>query len=144
MKVKKSSDRKLGTDFGTFSSSRHRVTQREDVNYPKFDDSLEAAEIHELLNRLDSLGDKLSRFPSETILRDYRNVVGELLKRATGRLRLKKDLRWRRYDKNIFVLMEKTESALQELSVVFLREGERTRSLRLMEEIKGCLLSLLL
>ena len=52
-------------------------------------------------------------------------------------------MKWRRGDKNFFVIVEKTDSMLDELESVFAREGERTRMLQLMEEIKGCLFSLL-
>ena len=36
------------------------------------------------------------------------------------------------------------KKALAELETIIQREGDRTRALRVMEEIKGCLLSLLL
>jgi hypothetical protein len=43
----------------------------------------------------------------------------------------------------MFVLIERTESALDELEELILREGDRARVLDLMEEIKGCLISIL-
>ncbi len=43
----------------------------------------------------------------------------------------------------MFIFIEKTEGALSELEEGLIREGERTRLLMLMEEIKGCLISLL-
>ena len=53
-------------------------------------------------------------------------------------------MKWRRTDRNLYVTVEKVDSALIELEEIFLREGERTKMLKLMEEIKGCLLSILL
>ncbi|WP_024822157.1 DUF327 family protein [Aminobacterium mobile] len=144
MKVRRSSDRKLDTGIDKSLTGHYKVERRVDEVFPCFDESLEDAEIQELFDRLEKLGEQLSRFPAERLLSTYRTVVKELLRRATGRLRLKKDLRWRRYDKNIFVLMEKTETDLQELSAVLSREGNRMRALRLVEEIKGCLISLFL
>jgi uncharacterized protein YaaR (DUF327 family) len=56
---------------------------------------------------------------------------------------LRRDLKWRRTDRGTYVMVEKAESALSELEEVFRQEGGRTRALQLMEEIKGCLISLL-
>jgi hypothetical protein len=46
-------------------------------------------------------------------------------------------------DRNFFVIVERTDSLLGELEAAFTREGERVRTHRIMEEIKGCLFSLL-
>ena len=42
-----------------------------------------------------------------------------------------------------YVTIERVESAMAELEEVFRQESGRTRALQLMEEIKGCLISLL-
>ena len=46
-------------------------------------------------------------------------------------------------DRNFFVVVEKTDSLLSELETVLAREGERARMHQILEEIKGCLFSLL-
>ena len=71
-------------------------------------------------------------------------MLTELLRRAMQGLRIKRDLRWRKTDKKMYVTIERTEAAMDELEEAFLYEGDRTRALALMEEIKGCLISLLM
>ena len=109
-----------------------------------FSASLEDAEVKELIGRLGLLGKQLSHFPAEALLFQYRNLVRELLRRAIGGLRIRRDMKWRRTDRNLFVTVERVESVLVELEEAFRREGERTRMLQLMEEVKGCLISLFL
>jgi len=105
---------------------------------------MEDAEIGELLKRLDSISYKLSMFPTERMMHEYKCIVGELMRRSMSSYHLRKDLRWRRSDKNLYVTIEKIESDLNELEEVFKREGLRTRGFYLIEEIKGCLISLLI
>jgi len=105
---------------------------------------MEDAEIGELLKRLDSISYKLSMFPTEKMMYEYKCIVGELMRRSMSAYHLRKDLRWRRSDKNLYVTIEKIESDLNELDEVFQREGLKTRGLYLIEEIKGCLISLLI
>lgn len=145
MRVKKSGEDKIGRGSsgrlpgrGVFSGSV------EEVSPQSFLLSLEDAEAKELAERLNSLGEKLSRFPAEGLLLQYRSLVKEMLRRAVGGMKLRRDMKWRRTDRNLYVTVEKVESALVELEDIFLREGERTKMLQLMEEIKGCLLSILL
>ena len=82
-----------------------------------FEAALESSELEQLLDRLYDISDRLSVFPSGRLLAEYRSVLTELLRRAMQGLRIKRDLRWRKTD---------------------------TRALALMEEIKGCLISLLM
>lgn len=109
-----------------------------------FSMSIEDAETRELIEKLEFLGRKMTQFPAENTLLQYRELVKELLRRAISRLNLRRDMRWRRNDRNLFVTVERVESGLEELEDVFQKEGQRTRMLQLVEEVKGCLISLLL
>ncbi len=145
MRVKKSGDGKVGRGNSDRLSKRGAFSGSvEEVSSQPFLLSLADAEAKELAERLNSLGEKLSRFPTEGLLLQYRTLVKELLRRAVGGMKLRRDMKWRRTDRNLYVTVEKVESALVELEDIFLREGERTKMLQLMEEIKGCLLSILL
>jgi len=126
---------------------RHSSSQVVAPSRPSFrasvEDAMSELEVRELLERLDAIASKLSLFPAERLLVEYRLVVKELLARVMKGLSLKRDLQWRRTSRSTYVTIEKTEAALAELEEVFRQESGRTRSLRLMEEIKGCLISLL-
>ncbi|MGI6252976.1 MAG: DUF327 family protein [Aminivibrio sp.] len=145
MKIKKGDEeRASGGIAGYHGEKRKGALPADAPRSPSFTQSLENAEIRELLARLDIIASRIGRFPAEGDLRLYRELVRELLRRAVGGLRIKRDMKWRRNDRNLFVTIEKTEAALEELEEIFSREGERTRVLQLMEEVKGCLISLLL
>ena len=109
-----------------------------------FDSAMESTELEALLDRLYELSDKLSVFPGGRLIEEYRNVLHELLKRAAQGLRIKRDMRWRKTDRKMYVTIERAGKAMDELEEAFLYEGNRTKSLALMEEIKGCLISLLM
>jgi uncharacterized protein YaaR (DUF327 family) len=106
--------------------------------------AVEEVEIDVLMERLDATAAKLSVFPAERLLVEYRDIIKSLLARALKGFRTQRDLRWRKTDRSTFVIVEKTEATLTELEAVFKREGGRAEALRLMGEIKGCLISLLL
>ncbi len=108
-----------------------------------FDRAVYTVEVEALLNELDEVGSRLSRVPSLIILSRYRELVRQLLDQALKGVRLRKDLRWRRTERKAFVVVEQTEAWLQELEDVLFRENRRTKALKLMEDIKGCLFSLL-
>ena len=109
-----------------------------------FESAMESAELEDLLDQLYELSDKLSVFPGGKLIAEYRSVLNELLKRATKGLRIKRDMRWRKTDRKMYVTIERAEKAMDELEEAFLYEGNRTKALALMEEIKGCLISLLM
>ena len=71
-------------------------------------------------------------------------MLHELLKRAAKGLRIKRDMRWRKTDRKMYVTIERAGQAMDELEEAFKYEGDRTKALALMEEIKGCLISLLM
>jgi uncharacterized protein YaaR (DUF327 family) len=107
------------------------------------DNAMEELEVRDLLGRLDALVVRLSVFPAERLLLEYRTILKELLARVMRGFTLRRDLKWRRTSRSTYVTVEKVESSLNELEEIFRQEGGRTRALRLMEEIKGCLISLL-
>jgi uncharacterized protein YaaR (DUF327 family) len=107
------------------------------------ENATEELEVRELLVRLDALVAQLSIFPAERLLLEYRTILKGLLARAMRGFTLRRDLKWRRTNRSTYVTVEKAESALKELEDVFRQESGRTRGLQLMEEIKGCLISLL-
>lgn len=109
-----------------------------------FEAAMESSELEELLDRLYELSDRLSVFPGGRLIEEYRNVLHELLKRAAQGLRIKRDMRWRKTDRKMYVTIERAGKAMEELEEAFLYEGNRTKALALMEEIKGCLISLLM
>ncbi|MBR0257828.1 MAG: DUF327 family protein [Synergistaceae bacterium] len=109
-----------------------------------FDAAMESSELEELLDRLYELSDRLSVFPGGRLIEEYRNVLHELLKRAAQGLRIKRDMRWRKTDRKMYVTIERAGKAMEELEEAFLFEGNRTKALALMEEIKGCLISLIM
>ena len=146
VKVKRSAESKIEGSSG--GSRRHSPAYAVARARPSFsasmEDMSEEIEIRELLARLDAVAGKLSVFPAERLLIEYKAVSGELLARAMKDFSLQRDLKWRRTDRSTYGIVEKTETALAELESVFRQEGGRTRALQLMEEIKGCLISLLL
>jgi uncharacterized protein YaaR (DUF327 family) len=150
VKVKRSAEGKIdGKIEGSGGGSRrHSAAYAVSGTRPSFDASManmaEEIEIRELLERLDAVAGKLSVFPAERLLAEYKVIIGELLARAMKDLSLQRDLKWRRTDRNTYVTVRKAENALAELEEVFNQESGRTRMLQLMEEIKGCLISLLL
>ena len=105
---------------------------------------MEESEIRVLLDRLDAIAAKLSVFPAERLISEYRLVLTELLRRAMKGFSLRRDLRWRKSDRTMFVTIERAEAAMEKLEDAFRREGDRSRAIALLEEIKGCLISLLL
>jgi uncharacterized protein YaaR (DUF327 family) len=145
VRVKRSTEGKVEGSGG--GSRRHSAAYGVAPVRPSFGASMEGMteeiEIRELLGRLDAIAVKLSVFPAERLLLEYKAVIKELLARVMKDFSLQRDLRWRRTDRSTYVTVEKAETALAELEAVFRQESGRTRALQLMEEIKGCLISLL-
>ncbi len=109
-----------------------------------FESVMESTELEDLLDQLYELSDKLSVFPGGRLIEEYRSVLHELLKRAAQGMRIKRDMRWRKTDRKLYITIERAEKAMEELEEAFMYEGNRTKALALMEEIKGCLISLLM
>jgi uncharacterized protein YaaR (DUF327 family) len=145
VRVKRGAEGKV--EGGGGGSAQHRSSPQAVAARPAFSvsmgNAMEEIEVRELLTRLDEVVTQLSIFPAERLLIEYRSILKGLLARAMRGFSLKRDLKWRRTDRNTYVTIEKVESALTELEEIFKQEGGRTRALQLMEEIKGCLISLL-
>lgn len=147
MKIHHSPNEKPGNRAdGTFSGRRSpsQTMLGMDRATQAFDQTVQELEIQSLLEEMELLGRQLFRFPSAQLLQRYRSTVGALLHHVEQGLRLRKDFRWRRTDRSSFVLVERAERALSEIEDVLAREGERTKLLELLDEVKGCLISLLL
>ncbi|MDR0649151.1 MAG: DUF327 family protein [Synergistaceae bacterium] len=108
-----------------------------------FAEVAEDMESRMLIDELESIGLRLSRFPTAALLARYRELVRMALEKVRNGTRIKRDFKWRRTERSMFVVIERTEEALDEMDEALLREADRTRLLSLMEEIKGCLISLL-
>jgi uncharacterized protein YaaR (DUF327 family) len=100
-------------------------------------------EASQLIAELDEIGAQLSRFPTSVLLGKYRDLVRMVLERVKSGMRIKREFKWRRTERSMFLTIERTEEAMDELDAVLSREGDRMRMLSLMDEIKGCLISLL-
>ncbi|MBQ6737190.1 MAG: DUF327 family protein [Synergistaceae bacterium] len=129
------------------SSSTGRHTEPASAVAPSafsFEATMEATELEDLLDQLYELSDKLSVFPGGRLIEEYRSVLHELLKRAAQGMRIKRDMRWRKTDRKMYITIERAEKAMDELEEAFIYEGNRTKALSILEEIKGCLISLLM
>jgi uncharacterized protein YaaR (DUF327 family) len=100
-------------------------------------------EAQQLIAELDDIGGQLSRFPTSVLLGRYRELVKMVLEKVKNGMHIKREFKWRRTERSMFLTIERTEDAMEELDDALSREGDRTRLLSLMEEIKGCLISLL-
>ncbi len=109
-----------------------------------FDNAIISAELEELLDRLYELSDKLTIYPGGRLISEYRSVLHELLKRAAQGYRIKRDMRWRKTDRKMYITIERANKAMDELEEAFSYEGDKTKALLILEEIKGCLISLLM
>ena len=145
MRVKRSGEGSKGrVEYGAGSSGRHPAAPGTAPVGSSFALAMEETEVRALLDRLDAVAAKLSVFPAERLISAYRSILAELLRRAMKGFSLRRDLRWRKTDRTMFVTLERAESAMEELEDAFRREGDRSRAIALLEEIKGCLVSLLL
>jgi uncharacterized protein YaaR (DUF327 family) len=108
-----------------------------------FAEVVEDMEARQLIDELEIIGLQLSRFPTSALLSRYRELVRMALEKVKNGMHLRREFKWRRTERSMFVVIERTEDALDEMDEALLREADRTRMLSLMEEIKGCLISLL-
>ncbi len=105
-----------------------------------FEENLFHLETRELLNKLDSIADKLFRYPSQGVLENYRNVVGQILQKAEGMLEIRRDFSLSSGTPRM--LVDRTKKGLKELEEILGREGRRSRIMGITEDIRGCLVSL--
>jgi hypothetical protein len=97
LKVKRdeSNSSKLRSGHGSGHATRAGAVQ---PLSPAFMLSIEDAEMKELLKQLELISYKLSMFPTERMMYEYKCIVGELMRRSMSVFHLRKDLRWRRSD----------------------------------------------
>jgi len=105
-----------------------------------FEENLFHLETRELLNKLDSIAEKLFRYPSQGVLENYRNVVGQILQKAEGMLEIRRDFSLSSGTPRM--LVDRTKKGLKELEEILGREGRRSRIMGITEDIRGCLVSL--
>jgi uncharacterized protein YaaR (DUF327 family) len=111
-----------------------------------FAEVAENVELQEIISELDMIGAALSRYPTSVLLGRYKELVRFALTRVKNGTRIKREFKWRRTERSMFMVIERTEEALgeiEELEAALDRESERTRVLSLIDEIKGCLISLI-
>lgn len=106
-----------------------------------FEENLIQVETKELLGQLDTVAEKLFRFPSDRVLTEYRNVVGQILQKAEAMLEVRSDFSLLSGSSRL--LIDRTKKGLRELEEVIGREGRRSRVMGITSEIRGCLVSLL-
>lgn len=108
-----------------------------------FMDVVEDMESRQLIDELEEIGAQLTRYPSTALVGRYRSLVATILDRVRGGMHVRREFKWRRTERSMLITIEKTEGLLDELEEALFREGDRMRSLELIDEIKGCLISLL-
>jgi uncharacterized protein YaaR (DUF327 family) len=111
-----------------------------------FAEITEDMELQMMVAELDEIGTALSRYPASALLARYRKLVRMALDRIKNSTRVKREFKWRRTERSMFMVIERAEDALAELETlesVLERERDRTRMFSLIDEIKGCLISLL-
>lgn len=142
MKVDRSKRRNEWETQKALHSRRDPVGATSGVESGRFEDRFASVEVMSLLEELEELSDQLIRFPSQLLLSRYKGLVKTLLQMAVEGMRIKKELRWKRSERTLLLAVEKANSALDSLEKAILRESERVEILKLVEEIKGCLISL--
>lgn len=105
-----------------------------------FGETLHRVETDRLLVELDKVAEELFRFPSDRVLNSYRRVVGKILGRAEEMVAVRMDYSVRAGSAR--VLIDRARRNLDELDRVLRREGNRTRVMGLTEDIRGCIVSL--
>jgi uncharacterized protein YaaR (DUF327 family) len=111
-----------------------------------FAEVAENMELQSIISELDELGASLSRYPTSALLGRYKELVRQALVRVKNGMRVKREFKWRRTERSMFMVIERTEEALgeiEELESALDRERERAIIISLIDEIKGCLISLL-
>ena len=111
-----------------------------------FADVVDDMETRQLLAELDDLGSQMTRYPTSALISRYRELVRMVLQKVRNGMQIRRDFKWRRTERSMFITIERTEGLLDELTElgdVLGREADRTRMLSLIDEIKGCLISLI-
>ncbi|MDR3354518.1 MAG: DUF327 family protein [Synergistaceae bacterium] len=146
LKVSGSTKNKTSETAAQAASGRGQSLAPAGVSSPNqttFADVAWDMEAQQLIAELDDVGAQLSRFPTSALLMRYKDLVRLALDRVKSGMRIKREFKWRRTERSMFLTIERTEDAMTELEDAIAKEGDRTRLLSLVEEIKGCLISLL-
>lgn len=133
-------DAKPLEDAGGISGGRIR-TRVSPGEMAGFEEKLHKVEMADLMQKLDTVAERVFRFPSAKVLEDYRAVVGRIIVCAEEMMELRRDFSVRSGKAGL--LIEKTKKGLDELEEILGREGRRSRVMGITREIKGCLLSLM-
>jgi uncharacterized protein YaaR (DUF327 family) len=127
------------------SRDGERVSGAEELHasFAEIESDMEARMI---IDELDDVGGRLCKYPTPMLLSQYRDLVRRALDRIKSGMRIKREFKWRRTERSMFMTIERAEGALselEELETAMTREQDRTRMFSLIDEIKGCLISIL-
>jgi len=109
-----------------------------------FEECYTREEINEMLRELDDVGMMLSRFPSKDLINRYKSLVRRIVSMILENMRVKREFGFSSRSNKMFTLIEKAEKSVAELEEALEKEREKMAILNLIEEVKGCLISLLL
>ena len=145
MKIQRRKSEEKGDSRKTITPRGSRESMPSEPLVPQtFEAVFSTSEIEILLQEVESLSRQLFCFPSKTLLAKYRESVQMVLYKAEEKLKLRKDYKWRRTNRSVYITIEKTEKFLDEIEAVLTRAGERNRLSKLLDEVKGCLISLMI
>lgn len=108
-----------------------------------FLDVVDDLESRQIIDELDEITAQLTRFPTTALMERYRALVRMALDKVRSGMQVKREFKWRRTERAMFITIERTEGLLEELEDALMKQGSIAKSLSLVEEIKGCLISLL-
>ena len=108
-----------------------------------FNEVVEDVETQRLISELDSVGSMLTQHPTTALMSRYRQLVGMALEKVKNASQLKREFKWKRTERAMYITIARTEEALEELDEAIMKEADRVKVLALIDEIKGCLISLL-
>ena len=97
-----------------------------------------------MLRELDEVGIALSRYPSKGLINKYKSLVRQVIGMILENMRVKKEFAFSLHSNKMYTIIERTEKSIAELEEALDKEREKIVILNIVEEIKGCLISLLL
>ena len=100
--------------------------------------------ISMLFRELDEVGIALSRYPSKGLINKYKSLVRQVIGMILENMRVKKEFAFSLHSNKMYTIIERTEKSIAELEEALDKEREKIVILNIVEEIKGCLISLLL
>jgi hypothetical protein len=125
----------ISAPLGKSSKGKGKAVER------PFGEDLIKAQSDQLFKRLDEVADKLFRFPSQRVLEEYKGVVRELLQQVQGMLQVRQEFSMT--SGAAFRLITRVHEGLSQMEKVLSREAKRAKLMKLANDIKGCLVSLL-